>query len=136
MTATLAPSNVVAQLPRTISIRIHRSDEITARLPALQAYAARHAGACLSRHPAWLMVFAKGFGHTPFVIEAMDGEAICGFLPLAFIHSRLFGRFLVSLPYLNYSGVIADDDAINHLLIDHAVDLARPARRAIHGDPR
>jgi FemAB-related protein (PEP-CTERM system-associated) len=69
-------------------------------------------------------VFAKSFGHTPVVIEAVDGEAIRGFLPLAFIHTRLFGRFLVSLPYLNYGGVIADDDVTTNQLIDHAADLA------------
>jgi FemAB-related protein (PEP-CTERM system-associated) len=36
----------------------------------------------------------------------------------------LFGRFLVSLPYLNYGGVQAEDEAIGRLLVDRAVALA------------
>jgi FemAB-related protein (PEP-CTERM system-associated) len=36
----------------------------------------------------------------------------------------LFGRFLVGLPYLNYGGVMADDDAVARLLVDEAVVLA------------
>jgi serine/alanine adding enzyme len=124
MTTAVERSPVGSPSPRSISIRIHQGAEVTARLPALEAYAAGCASACLSRHPAWLTVFARSFGHTPVVIEALDGGATRGFLPLAFIHTRLFGRFLVSLPYLNYGGVIADDDVTTNELIDHAVDLA------------
>jgi FemAB-related protein (PEP-CTERM system-associated) len=36
----------------------------------------------------------------------------------------LFGRYLVSLPYLNTNGVMADDDAAARTLIDDAVGLA------------
>src|SRR5690606_3342426 len=45
-------------------------------------------------------------------------------LPLAFVRGPLFGRFLVGLPYLNYGGVLADDDAAARSLIDRAVGLA------------
>ena len=31
-----------------------------------------------------------------------------GVLPLVLFRSRLFGRFVVSLPFLNYGGVVAD----------------------------
>ena len=40
------------------------------------------------------------------------------------MRSLLFGRFLVSLPYLNYGGVLADDEAVAGRLLDRAVDLA------------
>jgi FemAB-related protein (PEP-CTERM system-associated) len=40
------------------------------------------------------------------------------------VDSVLFGRYLVSLPYLNYGGVHADDDAVSRRLIDQAVELA------------
>jgi FemAB-related protein (PEP-CTERM system-associated) len=45
-------------------------------------------------------------------------------LALAYLHSYLFGRFLVSLPYLNYGGVLADNDRTASLLLDRAVGLA------------
>jgi FemAB-related protein (PEP-CTERM system-associated) len=78
----------------------------------------------LSRHPAWLIVLASSLRHAPYCLEALDGERTCGFLALAEVRSLLFGRFLVSLPYLNYGGPIADDEASAKLLIDHAVALA------------
>jgi hypothetical protein len=33
----------------------------------------------------------------------------CGLLPLIDVRAVLSGRYLVSLPYLNYGGVVADD---------------------------
>ena len=63
----------------------------------------------------------------------VEGERTRGLLPLAYVRSLLFGRFLVSLPYLNYGGVMADDEATGRLLIDRAVGSGRRARRAPPG---
>ncbi len=49
--------------------------------------------------------------------------------------SWLFGRALISLPYLNYGGVLADDTATERLLFQHAVEGAR-ARRCRHVELR
>ena len=57
-------------------------------------------------------------------IEVLLGERLVGLLPLCYVRSLLFGRFLVSLPYLNSGGVLADDHKIARTLIDRAVDLA------------
>jgi serine/alanine adding enzyme len=48
----------------------------------------------------------------------------CGYLPLAFVGSFLFGRFLVSLPYLNSNGVIATCPDVQTALVGRAVELA------------
>jgi FemAB-related protein (PEP-CTERM system-associated) len=78
----------------------------------------------LSYHPGWLTILKSGLGHTPYCLKVLEGGETRGLLPLAYVRSVLFGRFLVSLPYLNYGGVIADDESIAHLLIDRAVELA------------
>jgi FemAB-related protein (PEP-CTERM system-associated) len=57
-------------------------------------------------------------------LEALNGTQTCGLLPLAYIRSLLFGRFLVSLPYLNYGGVLADQASTARLLLDRAASLA------------
>jgi FemAB-related protein (PEP-CTERM system-associated) len=77
-----------------------------------------------SRHPAWLSILHDGLGHTPYCLEAVRDSQTRGLLPLAFVHSWLFGRFLVSLPYLNTAGLVADDEATGRLLIGEAVKLA------------
>jgi FemAB-related protein (PEP-CTERM system-associated) len=58
------------------------------------------------------------------VLAAREGGDIRGLLALGFVRSQLFGRYLVSLPYLNYGGVLADDDVVARLLIDRAINLA------------
>jgi FemAB-related protein (PEP-CTERM system-associated) len=103
---------------------VHEGRQLDAHFPRLAAYATRGELAPLSRHPGWLRVLAGGMGHTPFCLEAVEGGQTLGVLPLAYVRSLLFGRFLVSLPYLNSGGVLADDDAVAGALIDRAVALA------------
>lgn len=82
-------------------------------------------GVCFEHDPRWLAVLEAGLGHEAVVMVArgQDG-AIRGYLPLAMVRSRLFGRFLVSLPYLNRAGVVADDQAVAAALFERAVELA------------
>ncbi|WP_082145740.1 FemAB family XrtA/PEP-CTERM system-associated protein [Microvirga massiliensis] len=109
---------------QTIRTSIYGLHQLEARLPRLEMYTVRGNHVPLSRHPAWLEVLARSLGHQPYVVEADREGSLCGYLPLAYVRSLLFGRFLVSLPYLNYGGVFADDEAAANLLIDRAVELA------------
>jgi FemAB-related protein (PEP-CTERM system-associated) len=108
-----------------IEIRTHQGGAVDEVLPRLGAYLLRGGPLVeLSRHPGWLSVLKKSFGHVPYCLEAVEGEETRGFLALAYVESWLFGRYLVSLPYVNYGGVATDDDDAARLLIDRAVDLA------------
>jgi FemAB-related protein (PEP-CTERM system-associated) len=105
-------------------IVLHDSRRLQGALPRLEQYVLRGSQIPLSRHPAWLLALEKGLQHRPYCLEAVCGEKTEGFLPLAYVSSFLFGRFLVSLPYLNYGGVSADDEETAKRLIDRAVRLA------------
>jgi FemAB-related protein (PEP-CTERM system-associated) len=107
-----------------LTVRAHKSGDLDSRLGALVGFVAQDGQVPLSYHPAWLRVLESGLGHSCYCLEALDGERTCGILPLAYVSSLLFGRFLVSLPYLNYGGVRADDAQAAGLLIDRAVQLA------------
>jgi hypothetical protein len=48
-------------------------------------------------------------------------ETIRGVLPLVHMNSRIFGNFLVSMPFFNYGGACADTEEIRGLLIEEAV---------------
>jgi FemAB-related protein (PEP-CTERM system-associated) len=111
-----------------VCVRRLHAKELSTRLPYLEAYVLRGNRVSLTRSPRWLTVLERGLGHTPYALEATDGERTCGFLPLAYVHSLLFGRFLVSLPYLNSNGVLADDEATARRLVDEAVVLADTLR--------
>ncbi len=82
--------------------------------------------ACLEHDPRWLEVLRAALGHQPHILLARreTGGPLVGYLPLALVASRLFGRFLVSLPYLNRAGIIAVDQEAAGELVDAAATLA------------
>ena len=110
-------------VPR-LAVWTHTGRGLAAEYPRLSAYLRGKGVNALSRHPAWLSVLHEGLGHIPYCLEAVEGAHTCGVLPLAFVHTWLFGRFLVSLPYLNTAGVVADDAESARLLVAEAVRLA------------
>jgi FemAB-related protein (PEP-CTERM system-associated) len=124
---------VPSPAPARVQVRRYRGKELSQRLAHLEEYALRgpraedkgqRTAVPLSRHPRWLSVLEQAFGHTAYALEAVEGERTVGYLPLAYVRSLLFGRHLVSLPYLNSNGVLADDEASGRALVEHAVGLA------------
>ncbi|MEM1356217.1 MAG: FemAB family XrtA/PEP-CTERM system-associated protein [Planctomycetota bacterium] len=82
------------------------------------------AKACGEHDPAWLDILRDGLGHKTVGLLTRRGSQVTGYLPLALTRSPLFGRHLVSLPYLNRAGVLANSDDTAASLIDAAVRLA------------
>ena len=78
----------------------------------------------------WRRVMENAFGHQTLYLAARDGDSIVGILPTVVMKSWLFGRSLVSLPFLNYGGVIAPDDDVRRALVDHAATRASEERAA------
>jgi len=104
---------------------VHTHSTLAARLPNITRFVyAKSEPLPLSIHPAWLNVLRDGLNHEVYAIEARIHGNVCGFLPLVFVNTLLFGKFLVSLPYLNSNGVIAASAEVQSLLVDHAVELA------------
>jgi serine/alanine adding enzyme len=108
----------------TLSLWTHTGRGLAAALPPLAAFALARTPAPLSRHPAWLLVLRQAFGHEGYALEARAAGRTCGFLPLSFLNTPLFGRFLVSLPYLNSNGVMADSPDVQAALVGRAAELA------------
>ncbi len=71
----------------------------------------------------WLRVIGRVHGHECIPLVARDAAGvITGVLPLVRVRSRLFGHYLVSMPFVNYGGPLGADDAV-HALAQHAVSL-------------
>jgi len=88
--------------------------------------------AFVSTHPdagyhawAWRHVIREAFGHQSSYLIAKRGGAVEGVLPMVQINSRLFGRTMTSLPFLNYGGVLADTVEAARALVDRATSIAR-----------
>ena len=117
-------------------------DELSAPLRRLVDDLPAEAGGAFEHDPRWLSVLAEALGHRTMALVARGGTAsvggagagegaageIEGYLPLALVTSRLFGRFLVSLPYLNRGGIVARDEATRAALLEAAVELAERHR--------
>jgi FemAB-related protein (PEP-CTERM system-associated) len=104
---------------------VHPRAALAGRVAALAAFV-RHSAphVALSKHPLWLRVLQTGLGHDVYAVEAVSGGCTVGFLPLAHVSSMLFGRFLVSLPYLNTNGVVAASPEVQAELVSRAATLA------------
>jgi FemAB-related protein (PEP-CTERM system-associated) len=92
----------------------------------------------VGRHPhasayhvwKWRRVFERAFGHETLYLAARDHGSIVAVLPLVIFKSRIFGRFGVSLPFVNYGGMLARDHAAAAFLIQRASALADEHRLA------
>jgi len=73
----------------------------------------------------WKSVIEETYGHSTHYLAATENGAIRGALPLVELKSWTFGHFLVSLPYFNYGGFLADSPEAEEALLSAAAELAR-----------
>jgi serine/alanine adding enzyme len=84
----------------------------------------------------WRDVVENSFGHHCYYLATREQSgSIVGVLPLVFMQSRLFGRFLVSQPFFNYGGLLCDTQEIGDDLLTEA-GILRNELRAEHVELR
>jgi len=67
---------------------------------------------------AWRGVIEKHFAHKAHYLAALCKSGnIVGILPSVHLKSRLFGSFMVSMPYVNYGGPLSATEAIDEALL-------------------
>lgn len=114
----------VAHLAAATAITVVDADDSLA--PAWNAFVAAAPGAELYHDYRWRALIAAVFGHASLYLLARDSAGeVRGVLPLVRLRSRLFGDFLVSLPYFNYGGVLADSPSAALALTEAAGRCAR-----------
>jgi FemAB-related protein (PEP-CTERM system-associated) len=74
---------------------------------------------------AWKGINERCFGHACHYLAALRQGAIVGVLPLVYLRSRLFGKILSSLPFVNYGGICSSDEEAEQLLLAEAGRLVR-----------
>jgi hypothetical protein len=76
----------------------------------------------------WSRVIANAFGQRIHYRLATAGDAIVGVLPIVGFSSPLFGRYLISVPFLNRGGILAANDAARDALVADARTLLASTR--------
>lgn len=107
---------------------MNRAATLHAGEPAWDEFVSSHASATGYHRWAWRRVFEHAFGHATRYLSVIRDGVVVGILPLVLFDSRLFGRFGVSLPFVNYGGVVAAEDDVAEALLDGAIREARAAR--------
>ena len=102
-----------------------RVELITSDFAAWDEYVLRHPASRGPHLGGWKNVIEKTFGHKCYYFAAREGNAWRGVLPLTHMKSRIFGSFLISVPYLNYGGILAEDEAARTALFEHACALGK-----------
>lgn len=74
---------------------------------------------------AWKSALEQGYGHRTFYLAACQDSCISGILPLALIKPPLGRAKLVSLPFCDYGGLLAEHPEAEEFLLQHALALAR-----------
>jgi FemAB-related protein (PEP-CTERM system-associated) len=96
-------------------------------VPIWSDYCAGHPGALFSQLPGWCRTLADTYRLPLFVLRAREndsGETTVGLLPLLLFAPPGNTRRLISLPYTDAAGVLADSEDVRHRLLLAALQLA------------
>ena len=72
----------------------------------------------------WKNILSEVFNsRCHYLAVVSDAGDVCGVLPLVHFKNRLFGNFLVSMPYFNHGGLVAATPGVEEILLKHAIAL-------------
>ena len=122
-------SSTVQQLPLSPRLLSERESSVEIMLCGPQerdlwdAYVHHAPRATMCHQFAWRPIIQQAYGHRTFYLMARSEDQVRGVLPLVLVKRPLFGRSLTSMPFLDYGGICADDEAVAKRLMDYAVRL-------------
>lgn len=96
----------------------------TGRDDEWRAYVDGAPGASLYHALEWREISQRSFGHRSWYLMVRDSDRVRGVLPVVEMQSTLFGHFFVSLPFLDYGGILADTPECEMALATAAAQLA------------
>lgn len=112
--------------PHSTPVRVETFDD--PRPDRWDAFLDEHPGGSFYHLHGWQSINQSHFGHETFYLIAKRGELTQGVLPLVLLRSRLFGRILCSLPFVNYGGAVAVDAETERCLIKEAIAISQRVR--------
>ena len=109
-----------------ISIRHYNDTDKT----AWDNYAERHPDGTLYHLSAWKEIIEQTYHHKSFYLIASIGRddpssPIVGILPLLHLKHFLFGNNLISIPFFDMAGILADNVEVEQALLSEAIRLGR-----------
>lgn len=126
----------------------------SADTPLWDTYVYNHPKANLYHLSGWHEVIQRAYGHHPYYLIAMKDQypsknenaqlrkieerpvtalkreemPVVGILPLIHLRHFIFGNRLVSMPYFDLGGILADDEETERALLSEAIKLGKKLR--------
>lgn len=91
-------------------------------------YVTNHPQASIYHASRWGALILNSFNHKTFFLAVETPKGLSGVLPLVFMKSKIFGKNLVSMPYFNYGGLLADENSAAEQLIAASLTLKKELR--------
>ena len=94
-------------------------------------YVNTHPQATLYHLSGWKHVIEKTYGHKTYYLMVVDSSklkaqsSIVGILPLVHLKHFIFGNSLISVPFFDLGGILADDEEAENILISEAIKLGQ-----------
>lgn len=106
-----------------MAVQIQSPEE--ADLP-YDTYVYTHSHSDLYHLSGWLNIIQKTYGHKGYLLTAQteDGR-IAGALTIVLIKNFFFGKSLVSLPFFDFGGILANHEEAEEALIQEAIALSK-----------
>jgi serine/alanine adding enzyme len=108
--------------------------------PAWDRFVDAAADGTIAHRWAWRDIVQRSYGLKTHMLAAVEGAQLRGVLPLVVHRSRLFGRHVVSMPFLDVGGLCTNgDDAVDAHLLGAAQAIADRERAVLelrHVDDR
>jgi len=92
---------------------------------AWDAYVLGHPDGLAYQLFAWKDAVESAYGFAGVYLLAENGSSLCGILPLIDFRVPFVGRSLISLPYCDVGGMLADSQGVAQALLAHARSLAK-----------
>ncbi len=74
----------------------------------------------------WKSIISKAFnGRCLYFAAISETGDVSGVLPLVHFKNRLFGNFLVSMPYFNHAGLLSNNAEAEEALLSHVIHVAQ-----------
>lgn len=110
-------SDFVGQRPGVHQMVVEYSSDYE---QAWSEYVEKSPESTVTHEIGWRDVISDSLGHEPRYLLALDGSTVKGILPLFLVTTWWRAKYLISVPWLDYGGICADDDKTAGLLLDEA----------------
>jgi len=91
-------------------------------------YVHNHPNSTLYHLFSWKIVIEKAYGHKTYYLAAFNKHSensLTGILPLFHLKHFLFGNSLISIPFFDMGGILADNEKTETALLDESIKLAK-----------